>query len=81
MNGVQRRRKRIAFDTLPERTRALLTRPSGTGHEPHRSATYAVNGWNIGAYWRDTNANGSVYTIAGKNIGKSTGTVFLQKTF
>ncbi|HTR56853.1 MAG TPA: TorF family putative porin, partial [Casimicrobiaceae bacterium] len=44
-------------------------------------ATYAVNGWNIGAYWSDSNTNGSVYTIAGKNIGKSTGTVFVQKTF
>jgi uncharacterized protein (TIGR02001 family) len=44
-------------------------------------ATYAVNGWNIGAYWSDSNANGSVYTLAGKNIGRSTGTVFVQKTF
>lgn len=43
--------------------------------------TYAVNGWNFGAYWTDTNTNGSVYTYAGKNIGKSTGTAFVQKTF
>lgn len=43
--------------------------------------TYAFSGWNIGAYYTDTNASSSVYTIAGKNIGKSTGTVFVQKTF
>jgi uncharacterized protein (TIGR02001 family) len=43
--------------------------------------TYAINGWNIGAYYSDTNANSSVYTIAGKDISKSTGTVFVQKTF
>ena len=43
--------------------------------------TYAVNGWNFGAFWSDTNANGSVYTLAGNNIGRSTGTVFVQKTF
>ena len=43
--------------------------------------TYAFSGWNIGAYWSDTNANKSVYTIAGRNIGQSTGTVFIQKTF
>lgn len=43
--------------------------------------TYAFSGWNIGAYWSDTNVNKSVYTIAGRNIGQSTGTVFIQKTF
>jgi hypothetical protein len=40
-----------------------------------------VSGWNFGAYYTDTNADGTVYTLAGKNIGKSTGTVFVQKTF
>ena len=44
-------------------------------------ATYSINGWSFGGYWTDTNTNGSVYTIAGKNIGKSTGTAFVQKTF
>lgn len=43
--------------------------------------TYAISGWNIGAYWSDTNNNASVYTLAGKNIGRSTGTAFIQKTF
>ncbi|HTP46930.1 MAG TPA: TorF family putative porin [Casimicrobiaceae bacterium] len=44
--------------------------------------TYAASGgWNFGAFWSDTNANDSVYTLAGKNIGRSTGTVFVQKTF
>jgi hypothetical protein len=33
------------------------------------------------AYYSDTNAKDSGYTIAGRNIGKSTGTVFIQKTF
>jgi len=45
-------------------------------------ATYTFAGsWTVGGYWTDTNTNGSVYTIAGKNIGKSTGTAFIQKTF
>ena len=35
----------------------------------------------VGAYYSDTNAKDSGYTIAGRNIGKSTGTVFIQKTF
>jgi uncharacterized protein (TIGR02001 family) len=43
--------------------------------------TWLVNGYNIGAYYSDTNAKDAGYTIAGKNIGKSTGTVFVQKTF
>jgi uncharacterized protein (TIGR02001 family) len=43
--------------------------------------TYAINGWNFGAYWTDTNANSGVYTIAGRNISQSTGTAFVQKTF
>jgi uncharacterized protein (TIGR02001 family) len=43
--------------------------------------TWAVNGWNLGAYYTDTNAKDAGYTIAGRNIGKATGTVFVQKTF
>ena len=44
--------------------------------------TYSfAGGWTIGGYWTDTNDNASAYTIAGKNIGKSTGTGFIQKTF
>lgn len=42
---------------------------------------WAVNGWNLGAYYTDTNAKDSGYTIAGRNIGKATGTVFVQKVF
>ena len=43
--------------------------------------TWVVSGFNVGAYYTDTNAKDAGYTIAGKNIGKSTGTVFIQKTF
>jgi uncharacterized protein (TIGR02001 family) len=43
--------------------------------------TWLYNGYNIGAYYSDTNAKDAGYTLAGKNIGKSTGTVFIQKTF
>lgn len=43
------------------------------------------NGINVGAYYTDTNigkANAAAnWTYAGKNIGDSTGTVFVQKTF
>ena len=43
--------------------------------------TWLVSGFSIGAYWSDTNANANAYTLAGRFIGKSTGTVFIQKTF
>ena len=41
----------------------------------------AGGGWTIGAYYTDTNAKDEGYTLAGRNIGKATGTVFVQKTF
>jgi uncharacterized protein (TIGR02001 family) len=44
-------------------------------------ATYTVNGYTFGAYWTDTDANRPAYTLAGKFIGASTGTVYVQKTF
>jgi uncharacterized protein (TIGR02001 family) len=43
--------------------------------------TWVVAGYNLGAYYTDTNTKDSGYTIAGRNIGKATGTVFVQKTF
>lgn len=44
--------------------------------------TYAMaNDWNLGAYYTDTNAKDAGYTLAGRNIGKASGTVFVQKTF
>jgi uncharacterized protein (TIGR02001 family) len=43
--------------------------------------TWAVMGFNVGAYYTDTNAKDVAYTLAGRNIGKATGTVFVQKTF
>ncbi len=39
------------------------------------------NGVNIGGYWTKANTNKNVWTIANTNIGESTGTVFVQKTF
>ena len=40
------------------------------------------NGVNLGAFWTDTkDAADSAWTFNGRNIGKQTGTVFLQKTF
>ena len=40
------------------------------------------NGVNIGAFWTDTKgAEDVAWTFNGRNIGKQTGTVFLQKTF
>ena len=40
------------------------------------------NGVNIGAFWTDTKgAEDVAWTYNGRNIGKQTGTVFLQKTF
>ena len=43
--------------------------------------TWSVNGWNLGAHYTDTNAKDAGYTLAGRNIGKATGTVFVQKVF
>jgi Bacterial protein of unknown function (Gcw_chp) len=43
--------------------------------------TWLVAGYKVGAYDSDTNAKDAGYTIAGRNIGNSTGTVFIQKTF
>ena len=39
------------------------------------------SGVNIGAYYTDTNARTDMWTYAGKNIGESTGTAYIQKTF
>ena len=40
------------------------------------------NGVNIGAFWTDTkNASDTAWFYNGRNIGKQTGTVFVQKTF
>jgi uncharacterized protein (TIGR02001 family) len=39
------------------------------------------NGVNLGAYYSDTNAKDAGYTFLGDNIGDSTFTVFVQKTF
>ncbi len=39
------------------------------------------NGVNVGAYYTDTNAKDSFYTIQGDNIGDEQFTVFVQKTF
>ena len=44
--------------------------------------TWALaGGWNLGAFYSDTNAKDAGYTLAGRNIGKATGTAFVQKTF
>ena len=44
-----------------------------------------ANGINVGGYWTDTNnkytTNFTAWRYDGKNIGESTGTVYLQKTF
>jgi uncharacterized protein (TIGR02001 family) len=40
------------------------------------------NGVNLGAFWTDTkDASDAAWVYNGRNIGKQTGTVFLQKTF
>ncbi len=39
------------------------------------------NGVNVGGYWTKANTEDKMWTLRGKNIGDSTGTVFVQKTF
>ena len=41
----------------------------------------ALNGVNLGGYWTYANTKDAAWTFAGRNIGDSTGTVFVQKTF
>ena len=41
----------------------------------------ALNGVNLGGYWTYANTKDSVWTLNNRNIGESTGTVFVQKTF
>jgi uncharacterized protein (TIGR02001 family) len=43
--------------------------------------TWSSGAWNVGAYYTDTNAKDAGYTIASRNIGKATGTAFVQRTF
>jgi len=39
------------------------------------------NGVNVGGYWTKANTDDKMWTLRGKNIGDSTGTLYLQKTF
>ena len=39
------------------------------------------NGVNVGGYWTKANTEDKMWTLRGKNIGDSTGTVYVQKTF
>jgi len=41
----------------------------------------ALSGVNVGGYWTYANSKDSVWTLNNRNIGESTGTVFVQKTF
>ena len=41
----------------------------------------ALNGVNVGGYWTYANTKDSVWTLNNRNIGESTGTAFVQKTF
>jgi uncharacterized protein (TIGR02001 family) len=69
-----------------EATPGVRTNPSASYTDWKLGLTKAFdNGINVGAYYTDTNiskANATNnWTYAGKNIGDSTGTVFVQKTF
>ena len=66
--------------------KSSLTNPEASYTDWKLGLTKAFdNGINVGAYYTDTNiskANAAAnWTYAGKNIGDSTGTVFVQKTF
>ena len=41
----------------------------------------ALNGVNVGGYWTYANTKDTFWTLKDRNIGDSTGTVFVQKTF
>ncbi len=41
----------------------------------------ALNGVNVGGYWTYANTKDAFWTLKDRNIGDSTGTVFVQKTF
>jgi len=54
--------------------------PSYTDYKVGLTKAFS-NGVNVGGYWTKAETKDNNYTIAGKNIGDSTGTVFIQKTF
>ncbi len=61
---------------------------SGTGNEIYNYTDWKLgatkawsNGVNLGAYYTDTNAQASSYTLAGENIADNQFVVFVQKTF
>ena len=65
---------------------------AGTANDPSSYTDYklglqksfsegALNGVNVGGYWTYANTKDIAWTYAGRNIGDSTGTVFVQKTF
>ena len=41
----------------------------------------ALSGVNLGGYWTYANTRDQVWTLNNRNIGDSTGTVFVQKVF
>ena len=62
----------------------------GTANEPASYTDYKLglqkafdSGVNVGAYWTDTNISerNALWQYNGKNIGSSTGTAYIQKTF
>ncbi len=63
---------------------------NGTANEPASYTDYKLglqkafdSGVNVGAYWTDTNISdrNGLWLYNGKNIGDSTGTAYIQKTF
>ena len=56
------------------------TDPSYTDYKVGAQKAFA-NGVNVGGYWSYANGKDANWTLDGKNIGESTGTVFVQKTF
>jgi uncharacterized protein (TIGR02001 family) len=56
------------------------TDPSYTDYKLGLQKAFS-NGVNVGGYWTYANGKDNNWVIDGKNIGESTGTVFVQKTF
>jgi uncharacterized protein (TIGR02001 family) len=65
---------------------------AGSGNDPYSYTDYklglqksisdgALSGVNLGGYWTYANTRDAQWTLNDRNIGDSTGTVFVQKTF
>ena len=80
----------LLINVMPKSLHIARQEFDGTSNEPASYTDYKLglqkafdSGVNVGAYWTDTNISdrNGLWIYNGKNIGDSTGTAYIQKTF